>query len=117
MYTALAIRAAIAELSARCEQERQVRLEMRAGIHTGLMVGAMPGTTVHGQLAQGAPPAAAERLLRLAEPGAVVVSEATRQLIEGFFATGKMGPVRLPGTRHEQSAWRVDRESGAETRL
>ncbi|HVT19496.1 MAG TPA: AAA family ATPase, partial [Thermoanaerobaculia bacterium] len=117
VYAALEMRAAIRALSGRCQQERGVRLELRAGIHTGLVVSAVQDAGAHEQLAQGVPPAVAEQLLGLAEADAVVVSEATRRLIEGFFATEKLGPVRLPGTRHEQSAYRVVRESGAETRF
>jgi hypothetical protein len=120
VLAAFEIRAAIAELGARLANERQVRLEVRAGIHTGLVVGspASPGSpAAERQLALGETPAVAERLLGLAEGGEVLVSEATRRLVTGFFDTESLGPARLPAAHARQGAHRVVRESGAETRF
>jgi TOMM system kinase/cyclase fusion protein len=120
VHAALEIRAAARELSARFAKERGIRLEARAGIHTGLVVGpapSAPGSAPQVEVAQGAPPAVAERLLGLAEADEVVVSDATRRLIDGFFDTESLGPARLTGSREEQQTYRVVRESGAATRF
>jgi TOMM system kinase/cyclase fusion protein len=120
VLAAFEIRAAIAELGARLEKERQVRLQVRAGIHTGLVVGspASPGSpAAERQLALGETPAIAERLQGVAEGGEVVISEATRRLVAGFFETESLAPERLPAAHARQGAYRVIRDSGAETRF
>jgi len=88
-----AARAAL-EMSTRMEQrsvelarEHKVRLEFRAGIHTGLVISQEGrGGPASLPALMGATPNLAVRLEGLAEPGTLLVSEATSQLLRGHFA-------------------------------
>ena len=93
-----------------------MRLAVRLGIHTGLVVvGDVGGGTRQEQLALGETPNLAARLQGLAAPNTVVISAATLQLLGGLLC--------LPAIRHTAperalpSRWRsirvLSREYGA----
>ena len=66
------------QLNTRLARERGIRLAVRLGIHTGLVVvGEMGGGGRHEQLALGETPNLAARLQGLAAPDTVVISAAT----------------------------------------
>jgi DNA-binding winged helix-turn-helix (wHTH) protein/predicted ATPase len=48
-----------------------------------------------------------EHLLRLAEPGAIVLSDITGQLVRGAMRLEEIGPLRGPGTTILQTAYKV----------
>jgi DNA-binding winged helix-turn-helix (wHTH) protein/predicted ATPase len=48
-----------------------------------------------------------EHLLRLAEPGAIMLSDATGQLVRGAMRLERIGPMREPGTTRPQTAYKV----------
>src|SRR5262245_33955372 len=84
--TGLGIVETMGTLNVSLEQKYSVRLAVRVGIHTGLaVVGAMGGGGRQEQLALGETPNIAARLQGLAAPDTVVISEATSQLIRGYF--------------------------------
>ena len=89
---------AMGQLNTRLTQERGVRLAVRLGIHTGLVVvGEMGGGGRHEQLALGETPNVAARLQGLAAPNTVVISAATYHLVQGYFtmpAAGTAGAER-----------------------
>jgi predicted ATPase len=62
-------------------------------------------------------PNLAARLQALAEPGAVVISHATRRLVGGLFELDDLGPQRLKGFAELLVAWRVAGEGRAEGRF
>ena len=69
---------AMGPLTARLERDRHLRLAVRLGIHTGLVVvGAMGGGGREEQLALGETPNVAARLQGLAAPDTVVISAAS----------------------------------------
>ena len=83
----LGILDALTALNARMEPRTGVRLAVRLGIHTGLVVvGEMGGVSRHEQLAMGETPNLAARLQGLAVPDALLISAATYRL--AFGATG-----------------------------
>jgi predicted ATPase/class 3 adenylate cyclase len=89
---------AIRTLNARLEPDKGVRLAVRLGLHTGLVVvGAMGGGNRREQLALGETPNVAARLEALAEPDTVVISAATAKLVQHMFALEEMGVHRLKG--------------------
>ena len=65
----------------------------------------------------GETPNLAARLQALAEPGAVVISQATRRLVGGLFELSDLGPQRLKGFAEPLAAWRVEGEGRAEGRF
>lgn len=79
-------------------QDRPVSLQVRLGVHTGLVViGEMGGGGRTEQLALGETPNIAARLQSLAEPNTVLVSAATQQLIAGQFECQPFGSHLLKG--------------------
>ena len=74
--TGLGLLDAMGTLNERLERERGLRLAIRVGIHTGLVViGEMGGGGHQEQLALGDTPNVASRLQSLAEPDTLVISE------------------------------------------
>jgi class 3 adenylate cyclase/tetratricopeptide (TPR) repeat protein len=109
---------AMGQLNARLAQERAVSLEVRLGIHTGLVVvGEMGGGARQEQLALGETPNIAARLQGIAAPNTVVISAATFQLLGGFFACQSFGTPALKGIVQPLEVYQVLYESMARSRL
>jgi class 3 adenylate cyclase len=105
-------------LRMRLVQEWGIRVAVRLGIHTGLVVvGAMGGGSRQEQLALGEVPNIAARLQGLAAPDTVVLSAATYRLVQGFVACDDLGAHTLRGTVAPMRLYRVLGESGAQSRL
>ena len=94
-------------------------LAARVGIATGLvMVGDLVGEgAAQEQTVVGETPNLAARLQALAQPGSVVISQATRRLLGGLFELTDLGPQRLRGFAEPLTAWRVEGEGRAEGRF
>ena len=89
---------AIGTLNTRLEQAHGVRLAVRLGIHTGLVVvGEIGSGERQEQLALGETPNIAARLQGLATPDTIVISEATAHLIHGYFVCQPLGAQALKG--------------------
>jgi AAA ATPase domain/Adenylate and Guanylate cyclase catalytic domain len=109
---------AMAQLNTALERERGVRLTVRLGIHTGLVVvGEVGGGTRQEQLALGETPNVAARLQSIAAPNTVVISTTTFQLLGGFFACQPLGTPLLKGQAQPLAVYRVLYESMARSRL
>src|SRR5262245_35733675 len=114
----LGIVEALGQLNSRLTQERGVRLAVRLGIHTGLVVvGEVGGGTRQEQLALGETPNLAARLQGIAAPNTVVISAATLQLLGGFFACQSLGATPLRGIAQPLEVYQVLSESTARSRL
>ena len=115
---ALGILEAMGALNTRLEHDKSIRLAVRLGIHTGLVVvGEMGGSGRQEQLALGETPNVAARLQGLAAPDTVAISEATSRLIQGYFACHDLGPHILRGLAAPVQVYRVLGESGVQSRL
>lgn len=116
--TGLGMLDAMGTLNTRLEPEKSIRLAMRVGIHTGLVVvGEMGGGGYREQLALGDTPNIASRLQSLAGPDTVVISNATFRLIEGYFTCQALGAPPLKGVAAPMQVYQVVRESTAPTRF
>src|SRR6266511_709071 len=116
--TGLGIVEALGQLNIRLGQERGVRLAVRLGCHTGLVVvGEVGGGTRQEQLALGETPNLAARLQGLAAPNTLVISAATLPLLGGFFACQPLGMHRLKGFAQPLQVYQVLYESTARSRL
>ncbi len=111
----LAITAAIGQLGNPVGEA----LAARVGIATGLVVvGDLIGQgEAQERAVVGETPNLAARLQALAEPGAVVISQATRRLVGGLFELTDLGPQRLKGFAEPLAAFRVEGEGRAEGRF
>ena len=102
-------------LNARLEPDHGLRLSVRLGIHTGLVViGEMGGAGRQEQLALGETPNIAARLQGLAEPDTIVISEATLRLVQERFACEALGEHDLKGLSEPVLVHRVVQERGVE---
>src|SRR5262245_30374913 len=109
---------ALAPLQARLAAEKGLRLAVRLGIHTGLVVVGAVGTGGRQeQLALGDTPNVAARLQGMAAPDTVVVSEATWRLAQGYFAGQDLGLLTLKGVETPVQVYRILGPSGAQSRL
>ncbi|CAN5885659.1 AAA family ATPase [soil metagenome] len=107
-----ALDAAAAELSRFTGRKEAVRV----GIHTGMVVtGEMGSGTRRERLALGRTPNIAARLETLAEPGEVVISDATHRLTRKYFEFDAMGPQKLKGILEPMPVFRVRAERERET--
>jgi hypothetical protein len=99
----------------RLEPRAEVRLQARVGIATGhVVVGDLISRGVSDKdTVTGDTPNLAARLQVLAEPGGVVISQATRRLIGGVFDLHALGPQPLKGFALPLAVWRVAGESRA----
>jgi predicted ATPase/class 3 adenylate cyclase len=94
-------------------------LAARVGIATGpVVVGELIGEgAAREQTVVGDTPNLAARLQTLAEPGTVVISARTRELIAGLFELAELGLQILKGFPVPVRAWRVVGEGAAESRF
>jgi class 3 adenylate cyclase/tetratricopeptide (TPR) repeat protein len=107
---------AMGQLNQHLAQERGVKLAIRVGIHTGLVVvGQMGGGGRQEQLALGDTPNVAARLQGLAAPDTIVISAATQRLIQGVFACQELGAPMLKGVATPVQVFRVLRERDAQS--
>jgi predicted ATPase/class 3 adenylate cyclase len=109
----------LVEAIARLEPQPDVRLGVRIGVATGrVVVGELVGEGAsREESVVGETPNLAARLQALAEPGTVVISQATRRLVGGLFELDDLGPQRLKGFAEPLAVWRVSGESNAEGRF
>ncbi len=93
-------------------------LQVRIGVHTGLVViGEIGNSEKHEILALGETPNLAARLQGLADPDTVVISAATQRLVHGLFECQDLGPQNLKGLSTPLPVYRVVGESAAQSRF
>jgi class 3 adenylate cyclase/tetratricopeptide (TPR) repeat protein len=93
-------------------------LQVRVGIHTGLVVvGELGGRDYREAMALGDAPNIAARLQGIATPDTVVISAATQRLVAGLFLCQDLGPQDLKGVSTPVLAYCVLSESGVQGRF
>jgi class 3 adenylate cyclase len=116
--TGLGIVDAMEALNTRLEQAKGIRLAVRIGMHTGLVVvGSMGSGGRHEQLALGETPNLAARLQSLAAPNTGVISATTHRLVQGYFRYDDLGFHSLKGVETSMRVYRVVGENTAQSRL
>jgi class 3 adenylate cyclase len=118
----LSILAELLHLNARLQStvgtHDRAPLQVRVGIHTGLVVvGEIGSGEKREVLALGETPNVAARLQALAEPDTVVMSGATYRLSEGLFVCRSLGPSTVKGISAPVEVYRVLEESGLQSRF
>jgi class 3 adenylate cyclase/tetratricopeptide (TPR) repeat protein len=114
----LGIIGAMHTLNTHIEQRHGMRIAVRLGIHTGVVVvGEVGSGSRQEQLALGETPNIAARLQGLAAPDTVVISAATSQLVQGYFISESLGDHTLRGVATPVPVYRILGESGVQTRL
>src|SRR5262249_27114060 len=118
VWAGLGMVAAVQALNTQLAQRYGVRIAVRIGIHTGLVVvGDVGGGSRQEQLALGETPNLAARLQGLAAPETVVLSTATLRLVQGYFTYQDLGTHTLKGVAAPVPVYRILGESGVQSRL
>jgi TOMM system kinase/cyclase fusion protein len=123
VHTALRIAAEVERANARLEAEQGSRLEVRIGVHTGLVIVHELRQVARETLPDlvGLTPRVATRLAGLAAPGEILVSPDTLRLLRNEFVTEPAGEHPVCEDGHRLSVFRVTGEqgpaAGAETML
>jgi class 3 adenylate cyclase/predicted ATPase len=117
--TGLGIVEAIRNLNPSLEKERGVKLAVRLGIHTGLVVAGdmATGEQLQPKAVVGETPNVAARVQSLAETDSIVISQATHRLVQGYFECRSQGAHTLKGISKPVEVYQVISESSARTRL
>jgi class 3 adenylate cyclase/predicted ATPase len=114
----LALVDALGHRTVRVAVDQHIRLAVRLGIHTGLMVVETPGTgRRQAPVALGDTPAVATHLQERAAPNTVIVSDATWRLVQDYFTGLALGLQALAGVAVPVPAYRVLGLSGVQHRL
>jgi class 3 adenylate cyclase/predicted ATPase len=114
----LGIVGALHPLNTHLAQRHGVRVAVRLGIHTGLVVvGEVGSGSRQEQLALGETPNLAARLQGLAAPDTMVISAATFRLVQGYFTAEPLGVHTLRGIAAPVPLYRILGESGVQSRL
>lgn len=115
--TGLAIIEGVSALNQRTGNTAGVPLQVRVGVHTGLMIVGDERAGNWQQMALGETLNIAARLQGVAQPDGVVVSAATQRLVSGFFALRSLGIHALKGVEQPMEVFAVSHETTARTRL
>jgi class 3 adenylate cyclase/tetratricopeptide (TPR) repeat protein len=95
---ALGIRRVVTEQPFTLESGEEVSLTLRMGLHTGfVVVGAIGDNLRMDYTAVGDTTHLAARLQQLAEPGRILISDATARLVEGYALLERLGPTEIRG--------------------
>ncbi|MGB6196749.1 MAG: adenylate/guanylate cyclase domain-containing protein, partial [Methyloceanibacter sp.] len=119
LYAALRLQEDIRRLNDRLLAEGRSPIQIRAGVNTGEVV-VRPIKTGEGQTEYtpvGHTVNLASRMQSLANAGAIVISDSTRSLVEGYFALRAMGPTRLKGLNESVRVYEVAGLGPLRTRL
>ena len=119
VHAGLGILEELEALNARLRDMLDISLQVRVALHTGVVVvGEMAAGKTRSQLEiVGEMPHIAARLESIAPPGSVVISDDTRELVEGYFETESLGEKSLKGVSRPIGVHRVRRATGAVGRL
>ena len=98
VHAALGIQRALSDYGQELEQQRGLKLQMRMGLNSGLVVVGKIGDDLHMEYtAIGDTINLASRLQNAARPGSILVSEATHKQVAGYFETLDLGELEVKG--------------------
>jgi class 3 adenylate cyclase/tetratricopeptide (TPR) repeat protein len=98
ILTALMIQEVINGYNEELKSERDVAIRLRLGLNTGLVVVGRIGDDLRmDYTAVGDATNVAARMQGLAEPGTILITEATHRLVEGHIRSQVLGPVQVKG--------------------
>jgi class 3 adenylate cyclase/tetratricopeptide (TPR) repeat protein len=108
LYAALYLQRSLEEYAEKLRARAKPRLQARVGINTGEVVMRMVQTGGRTEYAPvGHVSNLASRLQTVAPAGSTVISEQTRQLVEGYFELRALGPTNLKGINEAINIYEV----------
>jgi len=112
----LGIVRSIEEVNDQLEKEWDARLTIKAGIHSGLMIG-RTGADTQQELEQGPTSATAATVMRASREGNILITEATYRLVKGFFKLEASEDIINEDTRERIKSWKVIEDFGKNSRF
>ncbi len=119
LHAARRMQEEIRRYAERLRADGRAPIQIRVGVNTGEVV-VRSITTGEGQVEYtpiGHTTNLASRMQTLADPGATVISEATRRLVEGYFALKPLGASRVKGIAEPINVYEVTGLGPLRTRL
>jgi class 3 adenylate cyclase/tetratricopeptide (TPR) repeat protein len=118
VQAALAIRETLGGYSEQLKQDRGVELQLRLGLNSGLVVVGRIGDDLRmDYTAVGDTTHLASRVQGAAEPGTLLITEATHRLVEGYISSEALGSITVKGRSEPTRVYRVIGRRPARTRL
>ncbi|MEA2380493.1 MAG: hypothetical protein QOH72_464 [Solirubrobacteraceae bacterium] len=119
VHAALGVLDELAGINPQLGEAYDIALRVRIGLHTGVVVaGESDAGDPRSQVdVVGRMPHVAARLQTVAPPDSVVISDATRDLVDGWFEMETLGERELKGVSRPLVVHRVVRSTGAVGRL
>ena len=117
-YAALSIQKALDTYSDKINQDYDLDFKMRIGLNSGTVVVASIGDDLRmDYTAVGDTTNLAARMESKAEPGGILLSEATHKLVKDFFEFYPLGKVEVKGKDKSQEAYKLIKAGEIETRI
>ena len=118
VHAALSIQKALEPLNAELQRTRRLTLQIRQGLNTGLVVVGSIGDDLRmDYTAVGDTTNVAARLQQAAAPGQILLSDATRRLVEGYFQLRPLGELSVKGKAETLPAWEALSAQAARGRI
>jgi class 3 adenylate cyclase/tetratricopeptide (TPR) repeat protein len=119
LYAALRMQQELDHYADRLRAEGKSPLAIRIGANTGEVVvrSVRKGAGDSDYLPVGLSTGLAQRMQVLAKPGAIVISEHTRKLVEGYFTLKGLGPTKVKGLSEPINVFEVTGMGPLRTRL
>ncbi|MFQ5828616.1 MAG: AAA family ATPase [Candidatus Methylomirabilia bacterium] len=118
VQAALTIRETLGGYSEQLKRDRGVEMCLRLGLNTGLVVVGRIGDDLRmDYTAVGETTHLAARMQAAAEPGSILLTEATHRPVEGYVRSEALGPVQVKGRDEPVSVYKVTGRSRQRTRL
>ena len=119
VYAGLGVLEELDALNVGLREVHGISLRVRIGVHTGIVVAGEMGVgeTRERMAIVGETPHIAARLESIAAPQTLLISDDTRDLVEGYFVTESLGGQQLKGVSRPIEVHRVVRATGAVGRL
>jgi len=117
-HVALEIQRGFTEHAARLRREKGFAIQVRLGLNSGpVVVGAIGDDLRMDYTAQGLTTNLAARMQQAADPGSILIAPATHQLVDGYFRSRPIGPLRLRGVVEPVDAFVLESEGTIAARL
>ena len=119
LYAALRMQDEVKRYAEKLRAEKGVNLQVRIGANTGeVVVRSIKTSAGHTEYTPiGHSISLASRLQALAAPGSIAVTETVRNLVEGYFVMGPLGPAQIKGVTEPVDIWEVKGLEALRTRL
>jgi class 3 adenylate cyclase/tetratricopeptide (TPR) repeat protein len=115
---ALGIQRTLEDYQCQLDRERALTFKVRQGLNSGLVVVGSIGSDLRmDYTAVGDTTNVAARLQQAAEPGSIVIGEATHRLVADYFDTRPLAELSVRGKTEPIRAWAVEAAREGRTRL